>query len=269
MNSGVLKSKLPSSPCPEALSALVGLIILSEALNSHRAGVVFKVSASLGLFAVGVRTASSKFDFLNLDALLAQENRFDVFLMLGLALSYIGDVILIASNSQRRLKSPDAHSRFKIAKSFHSFTHIAYVLAFTPIDPMSNEQFRRTDFVMTIVFGWLLVDWLGLLQKERQFNSWFEIPREMQWPVVLYASGAVLMVATATATDSGFQQILAAWLFIASDLFVALNAFGVDKVEQTKKDQFSVDGQRLSGWATASLRCICYYLSQLLLVGRV
>jgi uncharacterized membrane protein YhhN len=266
----VLTSKLPSSPYPEVLSALVGLIILSEALNFHRGGVVFKVLASLSLFGVGVRTASSKFDLLRLDAILARQNRFDVFLILGLALSYIGDVILVGSDSQqRRHKSPDAHSRLKIAKLFHSFTHIAYILAFTAIDLLSKEQFRRADFAMTIVFGWLLVDWLGLLQKERQFNSLFEVPQEMQWPVILYSSITVLMVATATATDPGFQRILGAWLFMSSDLCMAFNAFGVGDVEQTKKDQVSGDGKKLSGWVIASLGWICYYLSQLFLVGCV
>jgi len=253
----ILTPQLPSSPFPEALSALVGLIILSEALNCHPAGVVFKVLASLSLFGAGVHTASSKFDFFSLDALLARENRFDMLLILGLALSYIGDVIFVGSNS--RPKTPGSHSRLKIAKSFHSFTHIAYILAFTSVD---QRQFRRADFVMTIVFGWLLVDWLGLLQKERQYHSWFEIPQEMQWPIVLYFSVTVLTVATATATDSGFQRILGVWLCMSSDLFVAYNAFGVDNVGQTK----NVSGNS-SGWVSASLGWIFYYLSQSLLVG--
>lgn len=256
----VLTSQLPSSPFPEALSTLVGLIILSEALNFRRVGIVCKVLASLSLFGIGVHTASFKFDFLSLDALLARENRFDMFLILGLASSYIGDVIFVGSNEKP--KTPDSHSRLKISKSFHSFTHIAYILAFTSVDILVEEQFRRADFLMTIVFGWILVDWLGLLQKERQYHSWFEIPQEMQWPVVLYSSVTVLMVATATATDPGFQRILGMWLYMTSDLFVAYNAFGVENVGQTKR----ASGDS-NGWVSASLGWICYYLSQLLLVG--
>lgn len=258
-----LTFKLPSSPYPEAFGTLLGLLVFSGALNFHL-GVV-KIFASLSLFGVGVHTASSKFDLLNLDALLAQENRFDVFLILGLASSYVGDVVLIASNYQQlpRPKSPDAHSRLKVSKFFHSLTHISYILAFTFVGLLSDEQFRRGDFIMTIVFGWLFGEWLGLLEKERQYNSWFEIPQELQPSTVCYSFLIVLMVATATATDTGYQRILGAWLFLLSELFTAFNAFGVVSLEQTEKTQESRGGERWSeplGW-------ICYYCSQFLLVG--
>lgn len=262
----ILTSKLPISPYPEALTALVGLISLSEALSFYSGAVVFKLLASLSLFGASVRSASSKFDFLNLDALLAQENRFDVFLVLGLALSYMSDVILVGCNFQRpNPKSPDALVRLRIAKLFHSFTHIAYIFAFSSVGLWSKEHFRRADFAMAIVFGWLFVDWLGLLQKERKYDSWFEIPQRMQWPVVMYSSTTFLMVATATASDPGFQRILGAWLFMFGDLFVAFKVFGV---EQVQKDRFSGVGRKgLSGWVTTSLGFICYYTAQLLLVG--
>lgn len=262
----ILTSKVPISPYPEAITALLGLIVLSEALSFYSGAVVFKLVASLSLFGASVHAASSKFDFLSLHALLARENRFDVFLMLGLALSYMADVILVGCNFQRpNPKSPDALARLNIAKLSHSFTHIAYSLAFTSVGLWSKEHFRRADFVMAIVFGWLFVDWLGLLQKERKYDSWFEVPQKMQWPVVMYSSTTFLMVATATASDTGFQRILGAWLFMFSDLFVALKAFGV---EQKQKNRISGGSEkRFPEWVTTSLGCICYYAAQLLLVG--
>lgn len=260
---------LPSSPYPQVLSALIGLVVLSEAFNFYPGGVIFKLLASLSLFGAGAHTASSRFDLLSWTALLARENRFDVFLILGLALAYVGDVLLVGSSFQQpRPKSPDTHARLKLAKLFHSFTLIAYILAFTSADLLSGDHFRRADFVMTLVFGWLFVDRLGLLQKERQYDSWFEVPPDMQWPVVWYSSVTFFMVATAMATDTGYQRILGAWLSVLSNLCVAFNAFGVESMEQTRRDRDAGIAKR-SSWVTASLGWVFYFLSQLLLVGSI
>jgi len=258
---------IPESPQLQVLSTSVGLLIASEALNFYLGSLVFGLIASLTPLVVGVRDASSKFDFLNVGALLAQENRFVVFLLLGLTLSVIGNVLLIPSksnyNHSTKHKTSSAHSRLKRAKTFTSLGHIAYTLAFaSSIDFSLKGDFRWADFGMTFAFGALSADWLGLFQKERQYDSWFEISKEMQWPVVVYWFLLIIMVSTANATDKGFQLIASAWLLLLSDLLVLTNAFGVED-EMTKDDR----ARKWKESMISSLGWTLYYLSQFLLVG--
>lgn len=265
----ISKFHLPEPLCPLALTISVSLAILSEWLNFRLGSVICKFIASVTLLGAGVQEVYPKFDLLSLESLLSQENRFALFLIPGLTLSCFGDVLLVhpKTNDDKtsKHKIENAHSRLKHAKIFSSLAHVAYICAFIfSVDVSSKEDFRRADFVMTMIFGALLADWLGLFQKERQYNSWFEFPKDFEWPLFFYISLTITMVATATATDKGYQRIAGAWLLMLSDLFVVSNAFGVDELDSKKKD--ACKNRRLE-WMTTSFGWIFYYTSQLLLVG--
>lgn len=264
----ISKFHLPEPPYLLALTISVSLSTLSEWLNFRPGSVICKFIASVTLLGAGQK-AYSKFDLLGLESLLSQENRFALFFIPGLTLSCFGDILLVhpKTNDDKtsKHKTENAHSRLKYAKILSSLAHVAYISAFVlSVDVSSKEDFRRADFVMTMVFGALLADWLGLFQRERQYNSWFEIPKAFEWPVFFYNSLAITMVATATATDKGYQRIAGAWLLMLSDLFVVSNAFGVEEIDSKKKDACKT--RRLE-WMTTSFGWIFYYISQLLLAG--
>lgn len=261
---------LPEPPYPLALTISVALSIFSEWLSFRLGSLLCKFAASVTLLSAGLEEVYSKFHPRSLESLLSQENRFAAFVIPGLLLSCIGDILLTHPKSNHveisKHKTEKAHLRLKCAKIFSSFAHLAYISAFvTSVDLSSKQDFRRADFVMTMIFGALLVDWLGLFQGERRYDSWFEIPKDLEWPIFVYSSISITMVAAATASDNGYQRIAGAWLLVLSDLFVVSNVFGVDEVD-TKKDGDGARIRRLE-WMTTSVGWIAYGVSQLLLVG--
>jgi len=257
---------IPEPPHPQILGTSLGSLIASEALDFYLGSVVFGLVASLTPLVAGVRAASSNFDFLDVGALLAQENRFTLFLLSGLTLSAAGNVLLIPSksdyNHSTKHKTSSAHSRLRRAKTCASLGYIAYTLAFaSSINFSSKGDFRRADFGMTFAFGALSADWLGLFQKERQYDSWFEISKEMQWPVVAYWSVLITMTSMANATDKGFQLIANSWLLLLSDLLVLSNTFGVEEMSKDNRVR------RRKELVTSLLGWTLYYLAQFLLAG--
>ena len=256
---------LPDPPYPLALAASVTLLILSEASSFYFGIASFKTISSFILLLAAFNRASSNFDILDPTSLLLQENRQAVCVMLGLAFNVIGDILLIPSKAEyhhtpgtSKKAKAGSSPRFKAGMCSFALAHFAYIAAFTSTTSM--KTFRLADFAMTLVFGALLTDWLGLLKKELEYNSWFDVPESMRGMVMAYVVIIVSMVATATATDSGYQKIVGAWFFMFSDLCVASTTFNVENENSQKA------GGRPE-WKAASVGWIFYYGAQLVIAG--
>ncbi|CAA7265557.1 unnamed protein product [Cyclocybe aegerita] len=294
---------LPQPPFPTALTTCLGLLIASEASAFYAGSAGFKVLASLCFLIAGVSTASARLDLLSWTALTDPENRFTVGIVLGLVFSVVGDVLLIPSRANyiqlpqssdseskkgkgkkkkgsrpqnQTHSTPDSESpSFKAGMLAFALAHISYTLAFlstttlfpTTASPSPPTEIRWGDFGMTLTFGALLTDWLGLLKPELVYGAWFDVPKKMKPLVAVYVAVIVVMVATATATDTGYQRIAGAWLFMISDLFVAANAFGVKEDEESQDKATERRGRGRPEWKSASIGWVAYYAAQMLLAG--
>ncbi|KAJ3507071.1 hypothetical protein NLJ89_g6505 [Agrocybe chaxingu] len=296
---------LPPPPFPTALATCLGLLIASEASAFYAGSAGFKVLASLCFLIAGVSTASARLDLLSWAALTDPENRFTVGIVLGLVFSVVGDVLLIPSRANyiqlpqisesepkkgkgKKKKSsrpqsqtqstPDSESpSFKAGMLAFGLAHISYTLAFlstTTLFPTATSSFpsppteiRWGDFGMTLTFGALLTDWLGLLKPELVYGAWFDVPKKMKPLVAVYVAVIMAMVATATATDTGYQKIAGAWIFMISDLFVAANAFGVKEEEEPQDKTTERRGRGRPEWRSTSIGWVAYYAAQMLLAG--
>lgn len=270
--------QLPRENFQIALAVSVATLIFSEVVGFYHGSALFKLTSSLVFVAAGIAGVTP---LGSISALIEPENRGSTCIVAGLILSAIGDVLLIPSQGAYRQppgsqpqvaqsKSP----RFKLGVLFFALAHISYTASFlTSVDSSTlslsfnatNSSFRSADFLMTIVFGYLAVDWLGILEKERGHSSWFEVPTELHGLVGGYLVVIFAMVATAAATDKGLQKITGAWLFALSDLFVAGSMFGVEDMDVAKQDVKKSTAE----WKNTAIGWVLYYTAQLILAGCV
>lgn len=188
-------------------------------------------------------------------------------MVLGLVFSAIGDFLLIPSPAAYYYKpngksSPPINEgetpRFKAGTFFFALAHIAYITAF--LSDSTYTKIRWTDFLVTLTVGGVAIHWLGILQPPSSPGALFDVPEEMRGLVTVYVMIIMTMVATATATDSGYQKIVGAWTFMISDIFVAADVFGVKKPAQ-------ILGRGRRGWKSRSVGWVAYFGAQLLLAG--
>ncbi|KAF9523560.1 YhhN-like protein [Crepidotus variabilis] len=270
--------QLPNADLQFAIIACTGMLIVNEAIGAYSVSALFKLTASFLFVAAGLSGATGSKSYAYF---LEPENRSSLCVLAGLVLSAISDFFLVPSKQAYRQGSNArlAHSkstsykrgiflsivaRTAYAASFLSsinFSNVSFVLK------ASKSEFRSPDFVMTIGFGYLLINWLGFFEKERQFASWFEVPQELRSWLGGYLAVSVLMVATATATDKGLQRITGAWLLMLSDIFAAASVFGVEDGRTSESDE-EWKPERAE-WKTAAMGWIIYYGGQMVFAGCV
>ncbi|KAF9446755.1 hypothetical protein P691DRAFT_803524 [Macrolepiota fuliginosa MF-IS2] len=286
--------RLPAPPYAFLLSTSLGLLITSEATNFYPGSVLFKVCASLSFVSAGLRLLED--DWHNpLGSFISylgtsHTTHYSLAIVLGLGFSLMGDIFLIptAATYYNTAKSPEkkdreesssqheaATVRFKLGIFFFALAHVAYIFAFlssaTSRGPLSfletildPARFRHTHFILSFTFGLLLAHHLGLLRKPElgSLNSIMLVPDGLLPLVRTYIGIIVTMVSVASATDNGWQKIVGAWMFMVSDLFVAMDVFG------TKKDAHR-GGLGRQGWKSRSVGLAVYFWAQMILAGTV
>lgn len=222
---------LPPTVGPMAIS-LVALTI-SEKTRFYPGSGIFKSCASLAFLLGGAILSTPEksllaFDFNSLDT-------FPKYILIGLFCSLLGDVLLIPpkelyyeKRTKEKKKGPkDPGLFFRLGTFFFALAHVAYAYAFAQ-DAVPGT-FTSPQFLGAFAFGILVSYFLGLLGGKPNPNFPMSIPGDMEPLVKGYIGIITLMVATATATG-GTQRILGAWMFMASDCFVAFDTFGDGKV---------------------------------------
>ncbi|TFK40053.1 YhhN-like protein-domain-containing protein [Crucibulum laeve] len=241
------------------LTASLSLLTLSEARSFYAGSAGFKVLASLSFLGGGLALASSKFTIWTWDAWTA-ENRYPITLITGLAFGLVGDVLLIPSKQsyfERAISKSEGDSLwFKAGTLSFALTHISYIVAF--LSTASWEAFRLPDFALSLAFCLGLTHWLGFLGGKPKAGA-MSVPDDMKFLVRAYVSIIVTMVSVATATDDGWQRTVGAWMFMVSDLFVAMDTFGPRKAFSKTKVR--------PGWKARSVGWLAYFWAQMLLAG--
>lgn len=165
--------------------------------------------------------------------------------------------------------------RFKLGTLFFALAHMAYAVGFlssatsnwrlslleTITDPV---RFRVVHFVLSFTFGIFVAHRLGALQRPQagMRGSALVVPGDLRSLVRGYIGIIMTMVSVATATDDGWQKIVGAWMFMISDLFVAMDVFG------SKRD-LRTGGLGRPGWKSRSIGWIVYFWAQMILAGTV
>jgi len=262
--------RLPSSLYSSSLVVSVILLILSEAQSFYVGSAGFKVAASLSFLGGGIDTILAEYYNTTTSAWLKGARQISLSsstcLVLGLAFSVVGDILLIPSPENYYKRPSDQANtnegespRFKAGTFSFALAHIAYTISF--LHDVAPNAFRKADFVMGLTFGAMLTLWLGILKKTPTANAWFNVPDGMRVLVTAYVSIIMIMVATATATDTGYQRSAGAWTFMVSDLFVAADVFGV------KRTDVQMEGSERPGWRRRAIGWVAYFGAQLLLAG--
>ena len=282
---------LPPAPFPQSLTLSLTLLILSESSAFYLGSALFKTLASLSFFLGGLDIGGSiiyqlPFDWTTI--CYEERYRYTLFMILGLGFSVLGDVFLIPSRdtyySFRRplpgskqttpVKGEGDSLWFKAGTFFFALAHISYTVAFAS-NP-SRTPFHWTAFGLASVFGLGLSKWLGILGGSSPSSpTQLEIPNDMANLVKAYVCIITTMVGTATATDPNQQKILGAWMFMISDLFVAVDVFGKKKSPPASGYPHSYSGRNKRssgsrpGWPFRSVGWIFYFGANLILAGSI
>ncbi|KAF9036155.1 YhhN-like protein-domain-containing protein [Panaeolus papilionaceus] len=262
---------LPDPPFPISLAASLVLLIISEANSFYPGSAGFKIAASLSFLGAGINAASTKLPSWYWSSILQPENRYTAALVFGLAFGVVGDVLLIPSkanyfktNKSRASEKPEGQTaRFKAGVFFFALAHIAYIVAF--ISKLPAGGFRWVDGGLALAFGGILTTWLGVLNTKPTPGARFLVPEDMFGLVTAYIVIIMSMVASATATDEGWQRIIGAWAFMISDIFVAADTFAPKKKEEKKTENNNKKGRE--GWKARSVGWTAYFGAQLVLAG--
>lgn len=281
---------LPSYPFPQSLAASLALLILSEYTAFYPGSALFKTAASLSFFLGGWNKASGVNEIqklllaLDFKALWVDESlRYTASMLLGLGFSVLGDVLLIPSKTNfysfrqasKKVKeddtkpSPSAKAEgvtlaFKLGTLSFALAHISYVVAFMA-SPTPLTTPRVWLFAATAAIVLSISDYLGIFgQSNAGVVPLVTIPKDIEVLVQGYVGIITTMVAVATATDPGVQKVVGAWMFMISDLFVAIDTFG-------RKKAGTAMGVKKSGgkpgWAFRSVGWIFYFGANLILAG--
>ncbi|PPQ69018.1 hypothetical protein CVT24_000094 [Panaeolus cyanescens] len=259
--------QLPESPYPLSLGVSLALLILSEANSFYPGSTGFKIAAALSFLSAGINAASAKLPSWQWATITQPENRYTAALVFGLAFSVVGDILLIPSKvnyykkpTSNGVEKPEGQTpRFKAGVFFFALAHISYIVAF--VSKLPQGGFRWVDGGLALSFGVLFTVWLGILNTKPTPGARFLVPEDMFGLVTAYIVIIMSMVASATATDEGWQRIIGAWSFMISDIFVAADTFGVKKNGENKKNK----GRK--GWKARSVGWIAYFGAQLVLAG--
>jgi len=259
---------LPPSPFPQSLAASLGLLVLSEANSFYTGSAAFKSLASFSFFLAGAQNGPFKtlqsFSYTN------PTTRYPYFMILGLGFCVAGDLLLIPAKEhyyahRKSAKVTPAKSEgdslsFKAGTFFFALGHISYIIAFAS-NP-NRTPFRLLPFGLAAAFGLGVSRWLGIFGSSANSNPKLVIPADMKPLVKAYVSIITTMVGVATATDAGWQRTLGAWMFMISDLFVAVDVFG-------RKKGVKAAGKGRPGWVFRSVGWGFYFTANLILAGTV
>lgn len=166
--------------------------------------------------------------------------------------------------------------RFKLGTAFFAVAHILYIISFlsnaakegpansSVLETLTNiDTFRPQYFALSFTFCLLVADFLGILRDPRSgVQPILLIPNDLQTLVKVYMGIIATMVSLATATDNGWQRVVGAWMFMVSDLFVAMDVFG------SKIPTFN-SGRGRPGWKSRSVGWVLYFCAQMILAGTV
>ena len=175
-----------------SLLVLAVAALLFAELRSSQTGIWLAKPIASTLFVITALLA---------DALLSFYGH---LILLGLLLSWLGDVFLIP---KRRLFFAAGLASFLLA-------HLAYGGAFLQ-QAMDGTSLAIASAAM-VVFATVVIRWL-----------WPHLPDGLRWPVVAYLVAISLMVVLASGTLGSMGPLLTigAVMFAVSDLFVARNRF--------------------------------------------
>jgi len=256
-----------------SLVSSLALLIFSEFSSLYTGSALFKIAASLSFFTAGLSAASRKIDLLSLkldDLSLPEIGVLAV--VAGLGLSVLGDIFLIPTkeayyNSEK--KEDEGQSLwFRVGTGFFALAHVAYIIGFSTSTPLLEVTWEF--FTPSMIVGFIICYALGPLQAEVSPDALIPVPRAMRGLVMSYCSVIIIMVASATATDLDpwRQRTAGAWLFMASDLFVAMDVYGKKKpVDIKKKGKAQEKSAGRDGWQPRALGWVLYFGAQLIIVG--
>lgn len=311
---------LPTLP-PHQLNARLNIFLLlmigSEVLCLYNGSVGFKTLASLSFFLGGLERAFAPaygpgavkmWPRLVSEAVQGKlANKYSQWMLLGLALSVLGDVALIPNREQYfkgidpapqpkavaappetpskktkkerkaaaakkdgEWKEPAAVAApvaapaeegpgvwFKAGTFFFALAHIAYTVAFL-VSPTATEVNWRA-FASCFGLSYAITTFLGMWGSE---DPILRLQPDMAPLVKGYTAIITTMVAVATSTDDGYQKTIGAWMFLISDLFVAVDAFG------EKRPRRRNEAGR-PGWVLRSIGWVFYFYAQLILAGTI
>lgn len=281
MLAGISTLCLPLVSTVYLLLISLPLLVFSESRSFYPGSVVFKIFCSIA-FVIGPLVLVSP-----------QQSSYSLLITSGLFLSLIGDILLIPSRNEyyyrphitessaaitthipvcEPAKPPTTSTSFKLGILAFACAHVAYIIAILQeTNELSRVQFLGT-FVATIVTTKLL----GVIYPAPTTSTWsnilgLTIVGEMRPLVFAYVIviSAMLAVSASTAppsssTCSPYQWVLGAALFVVSDVFVAIDAFG-------RSDMYSGEkvGQGKRRWPRKAVGWALYFWGQMLLAGSV
>ncbi|KAF8534122.1 YhhN-like protein [Trichophaea hybrida] len=281
MLAGILTLSFPLVSTVYLLLISLPLLVFSESRSLYLGSVVFKIFCSIA-FVIGPLVHVSP-----------QQSSYSLLITSGLLLSLIGDILLIPSRNEyyyrphitessaaitphipvcEPAKAPTTSTSFKLGILAFACAHVAYIIAILQeINKLSRVKFLGT-FVATIVTTKLL----GIIYPALTTATWSNIlglaivgeMRPMVFAYVIVIS-AMLAVSASTAPPSSstcslYQWVLGAAMFVVSDVFVAIDAFG-------RLDMYSGEkvGQGKHRWPRKAVEWALYFWGQILLAGSV
>ncbi|CAI7617449.1 unnamed protein product [Penicillium manginii] len=233
--------------------------------RSHTGTAVFKMLSSVA--------------FLSCPLLLPSTDWSDYhrLITIGLAFSMLGDFLLIPSRREffaldsSNPTSGKSEEQGKVSISFQlgiiafAAAHIAYTVAFL----QDSYETSWTAFGVTFVVTLGAAKWLGVIypQPDSSLQSNvldLGIASDMKPLVSVYAVIIAIMFSAATSTSPLIvptnwlaSRALGAAMFVASDLFVAKNAFGKSSVRKSH------------GWLRIFIGYALYFWAQMVIAGTV
>ncbi|KAF9889625.1 hypothetical protein FE257_007133 [Aspergillus nanangensis] len=187
----------------------------------------------------------------------------------GLVFSLVGDFLLLPSRNdfaaRQRKKGGGRPQPRSISLSFQlgvvafAAAHLAYIGAFLTESPATSWPTFATTVVATLV----MAKWLGVIYPPSHSSAQsnvldLAIPVDLKPLVLAYAMIISGMFAAATATNPGVwpnQRTVGGVMFVASDIFVAKDAFG----------RSSDPGSR--GWVRIAVGYGLYFWGQMVIAG--
>lgn len=173
-------------------------LLVAEKYGFSRLRAVFKVVAAVGFFGAAATQNPLR-------------NDFTMWITIGLGLSVAGDVCLISKTSKRL---------FLIGIGAFLMAHTAYIRAFF-INGVDGNTMALAGIVMSSM-AWIIYRWLHT-----------DIPTTLKTPVMAYLLVISFMMTSAVGawrSEPGMGiSVVAAALFVASDIGVAIQRFKTDR----------------------------------------
>lgn len=270
---------LPPKPAVYLLSASLPLLILAESKSSHTGHFLLKTISSLAFLSGPLlhvaRTTSS-----------SSPSPYAVRMAAGFVCSLIGDVLLVPGRTEYYAVAPSkaknkkdegeegegeaqVSTTFQLGVVAFAAAHVAYILAFLS----DARSVSWPKYAGTLAATMALSKALGVVYPAAKNSGGMgnllglAVPADMKPLVSAYAMiiGSMLAVAVAATTGSEAvqrQRLVGAVMFVASDLFVAKDAFG-------KRKAVAGEGRKRRHWLFLTVGWGLYFWGQMVLAGSV